>query len=125
MLAGEPIDLTMGHFNVLWQGDANAATLRAFDHAASPPTVFNVTGPEILGVRRTAEKFGERFGRSLEFRGAEAPDALLSDASLALRLFGPPRIDADRLIDMTADWLLLGGPTSGKPTHFEARDGRY
>jgi nucleoside-diphosphate-sugar epimerase len=125
VLEGEPIDLAMGHFNVIWQGDANASALHAFDHLASPPAVFNVTGPEILGVRRTAERFGERFGRPVEFRGTEAPDALLSDASLALRLFGPPRIDADRLIDLTADWLLRGGPTLGKPTHFEARDGRF
>jgi len=125
VLAGEPIDLAMGHFNVIWQGDANAAALLAFDHLASPPSVFNVTGPEIVGVRRAAERLGERLGRPAEFRGAEAPDALLSDASLALRLFGPPRIDADRLIDLTADWLLRGGPILGKSTHFEARDGRF
>jgi nucleoside-diphosphate-sugar epimerase len=125
VLEGEPIDLATGHFNVIWQGDANAAALLAFDHLASPPSVFNVTGPEILAVRRTAERFGERFGRPVEFRGTEAPDALLSDASLALRLFGPPRIDAERLIDLTADWLLRGGPILGKPTRFEARDGRF
>jgi nucleoside-diphosphate-sugar epimerase len=125
VLAGEPIDLAMGHFNAIWQGDANAMTLRAFDHLASPPSVFNVTGPEVLAVRRVAERFGERFGRPVEFRGTEAPDALLSDASQALRLFGPPRVDADRLIDLTADWLLRDGPTLGKPTHFEARDGRF
>jgi nucleoside-diphosphate-sugar epimerase len=125
VLEGEPIDLSMGHFNVIWQGDANAAALLAFDHLASPPAVLNVTGPEILGVRRTAERFGEWFRRPVEFRGTEAPDALLSDASLALRLFGSPRIDADRLIDLTADWLLRGGPILGKPTHFEARDGRF
>ena len=125
VLEGEPIDLAMGHFNVIWQGDANAASLLAFDHLASPPAVFNVTGPEIVGVRRTAERFAGRFGRPVEFRGTEAPDALLSDASLALRLFGPPRVDADHLIDLTADWLLRNGPTLGKPTHFEARDGRF
>jgi dTDP-4-dehydrorhamnose reductase len=125
VLAGEPIDLAMGHFNAIWQGDANAMTLRAFDHLASPPAVFNVTGPEVLSVRRSAERFGERFGRPVEFRGTESPDALLSDPSPALRLFGPLRIDADRLIDLTADWLLRDGPTLGKPTHFEARDGRF
>lgn len=125
VLEGEPIDLAMGHFNAIWQGDANAWTLQAFDHVASPPAVFNVTGPEILRVRDVAERFSKRFGRPVEFLGTEAPDALLSDASRALHLFGPPRFEADRLIALTADWLLRDGPTLGKPTHFEARDGRF
>ena len=44
---GEPIDLTMGNANVIWQGDANAMTLQALEHAASPPFVLNVAGPEL------------------------------------------------------------------------------
>ncbi|WP_165223067.1 NAD-dependent epimerase/dehydratase family protein [Aquisphaera insulae] len=125
VFAGDPVDLAMGHFNAIWQGDANAMTLRAFDHAASPPAIFNVTGPDVLSVRRVAERLGERLGRPPRFLGAEAPDALLSDAGRAIELFGPPRIDTDRLIDLTADWLLRGGATLGKPTHFQARDGRF
>jgi nucleoside-diphosphate-sugar epimerase len=125
VLAGAPIDLAMGYFNVIWQADANAIALRAFDHAATPPTVLNVTGPETLGVRRVAERFGGRFGLSLNLRGTEAPDALLSDATLCRRLFGPPRLGAGELIDLTADWLKDGGRTLDKSTHFEARDGRF
>jgi uncharacterized protein YbjT (DUF2867 family) len=123
--AGAPIDLAMGSFNVIWQADASAMALRAFDHVASPPTVLNVTGPETLSVRRVAERFGALLGRPVAFRGAETPDALLSDARLACRLFGPPRLDADRLIDLTADWIRRGGPTLDQPTHFEALDGRF
>src|ERR1035441_333656 len=46
VLRGTPADLGMGWFNTLWQGDANAMTLRCFDHVASPPLVLNLTGPD-------------------------------------------------------------------------------
>ena len=69
VLAGTPIDLAMGFFNVIWQADANAIALRAFDRAATPPAVLNVTGPEVLGVRQVAERFAERFGMPLRSPG--------------------------------------------------------
>jgi nucleoside-diphosphate-sugar epimerase len=125
VMAEEPIDLTMGYFNAIWQGDASAMILRALGHATSPPLILNVSGPETLSVRRVAERFGELFGRPVTFHGAESPEALLSDTSRAVGLFGRPRIEADRVIGWTADWLLRGGPTSGKPTRFEVRDGRF
>ena len=84
VLAGAPVDLGMGWFNTLWQGDANAMTLRCFDHAASPPLALNLTGPECLNVRETCEKLGELLGRKPVFTGKEAPTALLSNARQAL-----------------------------------------
>jgi hypothetical protein len=123
--AREPVDVAMGYFNVIWQADANAITLQAFDHVTAPLMILNVTGPETLGVRQVAERFAERFGLPLNLHGTEAADALLSNAALCRRLFGPPQLDARRLIEMTADWLEGGGQTLDKPTHFEARDGRF
>src|SRR5262249_44048058 len=67
--AGAPVDLSMGYFNAIWQADANAIALRAFDHVASPPIVLNVTGPETLAVRAVAEQFGEIFGVPPALRG--------------------------------------------------------
>lgn len=125
VLAAEAIDVTMGYFNVIWQADANAMALQALAQAATPPFVLNVTGPEVLSVRQVAARFGKIFGRAVTFRGEEAADALLSDASRCRRLFGPPRIGAERLITLTADWLARGGETLDKPTRFEARDGRF
>jgi nucleoside-diphosphate-sugar epimerase len=125
VLAGEPIDVSMGHLNAIWQGDANAWTLRAFDHASSPPFVLNVTGPETLSVRSVAGRLGELLGKEVTITGTEAPDALLSNSSLGVRLMGPPRIDADRLLPLVADWLRRGGELLDKPTRFEVRDGQF
>jgi len=29
------------------------------------------------------------------------------------------------MIEWVAHWVKMGGPTLGKPTHFESRDGRF
>jgi nucleoside-diphosphate-sugar epimerase len=125
VLAGEPIDLAMGYFNIIWQGDNNAMTLLAFEHVASPPLVLNVTGPEVLGIREVAEAMGRRLGRKPEFRGTESATANLGNAANAHQLFGRPRISAGQLTDWAADWVKRGGANLGKPTHFEVRDGQY
>lgn len=125
VLAGTPVDLSMGWFNTLWQGDANAMTLRCLDHAASPPLALNLTGPEVLSVRDTCTKLGKLLGREPLFAGSESATALLSNARRAFSLFDQPRVNADKLIAWVAEWLLHGGPTLDKPTHFEARDGRF
>jgi hypothetical protein len=122
---GESIDLAMGYFNALWQADTNAMALRCFDHAASPPFVINLAGPELLSVRHVSEEFGKSFDRAPRFVGVEAPDALLSNARLSLRLFGAPRVDALRMIGWIGDWIRGRGASHGKPTHFEARDGKF
>ncbi len=125
VLAGVPVDLGMGWFNTLWQGDANAMTWRCFDHVAAPPLAVNLTGPERLNVRATCEKLGRLLGRQPVFVGTESATALLSDARRAFDWFGQPRADADQLLAWVAAWLQQGGPTLNKPTHFEARDGRF
>jgi nucleoside-diphosphate-sugar epimerase len=123
--AGEPIDLTMGNLNAIWQGDANAMALQAFAVAASPPRVLNIAGPELLSVRRLAEQFGRLLDKPVVFQGTEAAEALLSNAQPALRLFGYPRVGVEQMVEWIAAWLRGGGVTHGKPTHFEVRDGAF
>ncbi|PTQ57354.1 MAG: hypothetical protein BSOLF_1670 [Candidatus Carbobacillus altaicus] len=123
--AGEPIDLTMGNVNVIWQGDANDRALRAIAHASVPPRILNITGPETLSVRWIAEQFGKRLDKRPEFRGEEAEEALLSNAAASHRLFGYPSVTALEMIDWIADWIALGGELWDKPTHFQERKGRY
>lgn len=125
VLAGEPISLDMGCFNVIWQGDACAAALAALGFASSPPFVLNVTGPEILRVRDVAKRFGFLLGKEVSFSGSEKADALLSNASKCRELLDPPRVTADQMISWTAEWLKRGGETLGKPTHFENREGKF
>ena len=125
IVRGEAIDLRMGHANVIWQGDANDWALRCLAHASAPPFVVNVTGRETLAVRAIAARLGERLDRAPAFTGEEAPDALLSNASLAHSLFGPPSVTTDTLIEWVAEWLLAGQPLLGKPTHFEERTGAF
>lgn len=123
--AGQPIDVTMGHLNAIWQADANAVALSAFAHLATPPTVLNIAGPEILSVRRVAEEFGQRFNKPVTLTGTESADAFLNNAALSHRLFGYPRVPVGQMIAWIADWIATGGATLGKPTHFEVRDGKY
>jgi len=125
VFAGTPIDLAMGHVNVIWQGDANAQALRALLHCTTPTSPLNVSGPETVSIRALATRFGEAFGRRPAFEGTEAETALLTDASQAAKLFGPPLVPLERAIGWTADWVSRGMPSLAKPTHYDTRDGRF
>ena len=123
--AGEAVRVDMGFVNVIWQGDANAQAIRALTFTASPPRTINVTGPERLSVRNTAMRLGDLLGNVPRIEGSEAPDALLSDTTLAQSLFGPPTVSTDTLIEWVASWVARGGTRLGKATKFEVRDGRF
>ncbi|GGA55016.1 epimerase [Edaphobacter acidisoli] len=125
VLREQPVDLTTGYANVIWQGDANSYCLRSFALCDVPARALNVTGLKVLSVREVAENFGRRFGKKPRFTGTESETALLSDASRCASLLGPSTVTEEQLIEMTANWLGAGGMTLGKPTKFERRDGTF
>jgi hypothetical protein len=125
ILTGKPIDVSLGHVNFIWQGDAAAQALRCLAHCDTPTSPINVSGHEILAVRDLAAKLGARLGRNPVIVGTEQPTAWLTDTSQATKLFGLPVVDTSRLIAWTADWVARAMPSLGKPTKYEVRDGRY
>jgi hypothetical protein len=79
----------------------------------------------VISVRWLAAEFGKRFGKEARIAGTEAPTAWLVDSRAAQALLGPSRVPLEQMIDWQADWIARGLPGLGKPTHFEARDGKY
>jgi dTDP-4-dehydrorhamnose reductase len=125
VFAGEPVDLTVGYFNAIWQGDANSYAFRSLELCASPPAILNVTGPERISVRESAQWFGSLFGRPPRFVGSEGAVALLSDASRCHARLGDPEVPLSTLQQWVGHWVQSGGASLNKPTHFEVTDGRF
>lgn len=125
VLEEKPINVSMGHVNVIWQGDACSQALRCLAHCASPPMPINVSGPEILSVRWLAHEFGKRLGKEPKIEGEEADRSWLTNTARATRLFGYPTVSVLSMVDWVADWISAGRRSLGKPTKFEVRSGSY
>jgi nucleoside-diphosphate-sugar epimerase len=121
----KPVDISMGHVNVIWQGDANEIALRALHHCSVPSKILNVAGPETLLVRWIAKEFGKLFGLSPEFINQEQDTALLSNAAESFRLFGYPKVSLKKIMEIIVEWINEGGRIINKPTHFQERTGQF
>lgn len=122
--AGADVDVTMGHLNCIWQGDANDRIVRSLGLAQAPPLALNLTGPRCR-VRDLALRFGELLGKPARITGTEADSALLSNTDRLDALLGPPPTPIEQVMRWTAHWIAHGGRLLDKPTHFEVRDGKY
>ncbi|MCP4193630.1 MAG: NAD(P)-dependent oxidoreductase [Planctomycetaceae bacterium] len=125
VLSRQPINVSMGFANVIWQADANAMAIASLVDASPDPFIINVAGEEIFSVNSVCEQFAALFGQPLSLQGKTAKTALLNDAHRAYQRYGHPRIPLQQIIEWTADWLVRGLPTWQKPTHFETRSGSF
>lgn len=123
--ADQPVDLHTNWFNCIWQGDANEVIIRALAFTCAPAYTINLTGVQWLSVRETAEQLGALMGRTAHFYGSDSGSAYLSSTERLVRDFGPPPTALDKVIEWTASWVVAGGRSLNKPTHFETRDGKY
>ena len=125
IMDGTPISLSTPCFNFIWQGSANEIAIRGLLHAGVPAVKMNVTGPETISIKAASIKLGKLLGKEPIFEGTEQGNAYLNNASRAMELFGYPEVSADTLIRWQAEYILDGGRTINKPTHFEERKGSY
>lgn len=123
--AERPIHLANGHFNCIWQGDANEMVIRSLALAASPAPAFNLSSAEVFSVRAVATRLGQGLDRAVNFTGVESETALTANTARLRAQLGDPPTPLDTMLHWTADWVKRGGRNLGKPTHFEVRDGRY
>ncbi len=121
----EPIDVTMGYVNVIWQGDANALILQSLALCKSPAEILNITGPETIYIREVAAQFAKLMNKNIHISGMEADTALLGNAGKSFEMLGRPKIPLEQVIKWTADWIMRGKKQLGKLTHYEVRSGKY
>jgi nucleoside-diphosphate-sugar epimerase len=131
IMAEIPVSLSMPVFNCIWQGDANEIAVRSLLYASASPDIFylNVTGAEIVSVYAAAKKLGRLLNKDVEFcdepSALASNTALLSNSGKMAELFGYPSVSLETMIKWQAEWILSGGRSLGKPTHFEEKKGDY
>jgi nucleoside-diphosphate-sugar epimerase len=125
ILNDQPIGLTMGAINLIWQRDANDYIIRSITLAQSPPAVLNVAGPETISIRSLAGKIANLLGKEPKFVSQESASALLSDASRCISLFGSPQMTLDQMVAMIVQWVKSGKEILNKPTKYDIRNGKF
>ena len=121
----EPVNNSVGHFNLIWQGDANRRALLCLEYCESPAAIMNITGPETVTVNYVAEAFSKIMGKKITYAGTAGKRCYLNNAAKSFAEFGYPTVSIDEMIRAQAQWIIAGKHSLGKPTHFEVNDGKF
>lgn len=121
----QPIDLSMGMANVIWQADANAMSLMSLSYASNPPFVINIAGPEQLSIERACYALGQRLECEPILTGQPSTTAFLTNGQKAHQLFGYPVVPIATVMNHVASWINRDGYIFNKPTRFEVIDGKF
>ena len=118
-----PVSLAVPLFNCVWQGYVSEIIIRSLVllDAEDPLVRLNVTGPETASVAETAMLLGDYLGQSVQLTPTEPPASTmyLNHAGYCHSRFGYPTVSLDTLIRWQAEWILAGGDSLGRPSHFD------
>jgi len=124
--AGNPINVGIGYFNCIWQGDVCEYAIRSLLHVSNPPCTLNVTGPESISIRWAVTNMGELLGKAPVFTDEPDPQkSLFSNTAKLTEMMGYPHMPLLSMVTMVADWVKSGGSTIDAHTHFEQIDGKF
>lgn len=122
---GQPVDIGINAFNIIWQADANAVSLLCLELADSPAFIGNVSGLEKLSVVESARFYSNYYNKETILKSVDSQKALLSNSKKLLeRLDYRPKNVAE-LTEWVARWVAAGAALLDKPTGFEKIDGRF
>ena len=113
----ESVSVAMPAVNLISQRDANEVAIRCFEHCTNSGWVVNIAG-SVWSVREIVEKIGNIIGKTPNIIDEEVDIALLADDSLSRRTFGEYKDRCEDMIEAAALWVMNGGESWGKPTHF-------
>ena len=83
-------------------------------------------GPETTAVTYAAETMGKIMEKPINYTHAiSGTVGYLSNAAKAFSLFGYPRVPMPEMLRLQAEWLMNGGRSLNKPTHFEVNNGKF
>ena len=68
---------------------------------------------------------GKLMDRDVSFKGEPGDLCYLNNSAKMCRCLGYPSVSLEQMIRWQADWIVNGGVSIGKPTHFEVNNGKF